>query len=216
MTFPSGKVGSYEFSGGVLVGDPINIVMVAVTDYSTKTYARKDTEAALSCTIKGDGPATSIKWYKKDGANDVLMDSNLYTQGYDPSKLETESIITWKSAQIANSGEYRCAGLYNAGEIKSEYIQLEVLEVGIYRAPTDVKVKKGLDATFSCTVTKSAEYIPTVSWYKSTDRTTALANTPDKIEITNDDTDAEQYHSTLKLSDVEISDKGTVFKITFC
>jgi len=71
ITYAATNLGSYAFSGGVLTGPRINIIMVGVTDLSDETFVRKGQEAKLSCSIQGDGQATWIRWYHANNNSQV-------------------------------------------------------------------------------------------------------------------------------------------------
>ena len=89
---------------------------------------------------------------------------------------------------------------------------MTVLDVGILTAPNDTKVEAGKAVTFSCDVTMNTEFVPTVVWYKSSDKENALAVKEDKIAITASDAD-ESRLSKLVISAIEVTDKGNPHSI---
>ena len=218
MTYSPGAIGNYQFTGGTLVGAMADIIMVGIVDISTQTYARVSQEAKISCRIRGGAQATWIRWYKTAGDtvdvnNDAQVSSSFYTTYYYPTKLETESIVTWESSKVvkALSGNYYCKGLYSAGVFVSDLVVLSVLDVGITKAPETAKVKIEADAKFTCAATKNSDYIPTIKWFKQgTSTNTELKTTANEYKV--ESTDAtDEVTSVLTILTVATQDKGNCF-----
>lgn len=129
MTYNARSIKNFDFTGGTLVGDIKNIIMIGVTEESVTTYARVGQEVSISCRIIGDAQATWIRWYKRgtgeNSATETQIDSSLYVTKYSSSKLETKSTLTWPKADKTLSHVYFCRGLYSAGFANSKDITLK-------------------------------------------------------------------------------------------
>ena len=176
--------GAYgTFKGGTLVGDIANIIMVGIKTLSTSTWAIENQEVKLSCSIEGDGMATNIKWYK-NGTTDTKMADSLVSMEYIKNLKQSVSTLTFAkdSTTSANSGFYYCKGLYSAGYVTSDKIELKVLKVGIETQPADAKVETGKEAKFTCKASSTVGFVPAITWYKTGSATVIEGVTTDTTD----------------------------------
>ncbi|XP_063693667.1 uncharacterized protein LOC134825421 [Bolinopsis microptera] len=142
----------------------VKVYVVGYSEQPDNTFSEVGAALTLSCTVQGDA-ATTITWTKTVEG----VESNPTPETpKSPTLFETSSELRISSAQISDSGSYKCSATFGETTVESTVAAVTVLDIGISEDPVRIGFLTGEYGSLSCKVKNPPDNPVTVSWIQET------------------------------------------------